>query len=482
MLGSLAASYLPPSEAAGRAVAWAPLPGPQTLALESQADVLGYGGAAGGGKSDLLLGLAGLQHRRALIFRREFPRLEALIDRSRAIFGQGASHAADSYNENLHRWAFADGRLIRFAAMQRAEDWRKYQGQPADLHAFDEAPEFIEGQVRSVVAWNRSAMPGQRCRVVLTFNPPTDEQGMWVIRFFGPWLDPDYPGERAAPGELRYFTTIDGREAEVPAGTPGAKSRTFIPASLADNPYLLGAGYGDTIDALPEPLRSILKGDMTAGRTADPWAVIPAAWVQQATRRERPADPGPLAALGVDVARGGADQTTIARLRGRVVEPLVALPGSATPDGGSVAALALQQHADGCPVGVDVVGVGASTYDQLAGSVPAVPINAGAGTDARDRSGSLEFVNVRAAMWWLFREALDPDKGEGIVLPDDPQLRAELLAPRFKVQGRRIAVESKDELRRRLGRSTDRADAVLMAYWAARAHVPLLLWGDDASD
>jgi len=38
--------------------AWSPLPGPQTLAFASTADIIGYGGEPGGGKTDMLLGFA----------------------------------------------------------------------------------------------------------------------------------------------------------------------------------------------------------------------------------------------------------------------------------------------------------------------------------------------------------------------------------------------------------------------------------------
>ncbi len=46
---------------------WRPLPGPQTLAYESLADITGYGGAGGGGKSFLGLGLAITRHVKSII-------------------------------------------------------------------------------------------------------------------------------------------------------------------------------------------------------------------------------------------------------------------------------------------------------------------------------------------------------------------------------------------------------------------------------
>src|SRR5688572_18976865 len=68
--------------------AWIPDPRnkPQCAAYESEADVIGYGGAAGGGKTDLLLGFAGTKHYRSIIFRRVFPLLEGIEARSREIF------------------------------------------------------------------------------------------------------------------------------------------------------------------------------------------------------------------------------------------------------------------------------------------------------------------------------------------------------------------------------------------------------------
>src|SRR5688572_25316942 len=66
---------------------WTPSPGPQTLAYESRADVLGYGGEPGGGKSQLLLGLAFTRHKRSFVMRRQYADLSALIEDALKIHG-----------------------------------------------------------------------------------------------------------------------------------------------------------------------------------------------------------------------------------------------------------------------------------------------------------------------------------------------------------------------------------------------------------
>jgi len=89
---------------------------------------------------------------------------------------------------------------------------------------------------------------------------------------------------------------------------------------------------------------------------------------------------------------------------------------------------------------------------------------ASAKSEAKTRpKGELAFDNKRAESWWRMREALDPANMSELALPDDPVLKAELTAPTWSLRRDRILVESKDDLRERLGRSTDRADAVVMA-------------------
>lgn len=447
---------------------WKPLPGPQTTAYFSAADELLYGGAAGGGKTDLLLGVSRREHHRSIIFRRVFPSLSAIVERTKAIY------APACYNESLRRWKFEDGRQIRFASIQHDKNKADYQGQAHDFYGFDEITEFTESMFRFVTGWNRSAIEGQRCRVIATGNPPCSADGDWVINYWGPWLDPAHPNP-AKPGELRWFTTIDGRDVEILDGTPfeskgeliTPRSRTFIPAQVQDNPYLIKAGYISRLQALPEPLRSkLLYGDFTKGREDNPYQVIPGSWVKMAQERweqsKRPC--APMTAMGVDVARGGSDKTVIAMRYGAWIDELQTYPGASTPDGPAVAALVLKHRRDKAVINVDVVGVGTSVYDHLRNITDkAAPINGAERSAATDKSGELGFVNLRAELWWKAREALDPASGLDICLPPDRELFSDLCAPAWKLTARGVQVEGKEDLIKRLGRSPDKGDAVVYA-------------------
>jgi len=85
----------------------------------------------------------------------------------------------------------------------------------------------------------------------------------------------------------------------------------------------------------------------------------------------------------------------------------------------------------------------------------------------------IRFINRRAEAWWKFREELNPDQegGSPIALPDDPELLADLAAPTFEVQANGIKLESKDDIKKRLGRSPDKGDAVVMCLAPGNAAV-----------
>ena len=342
-------------------------------------------------------------------------------------------------------------------------------------NCFDEVAHFLESQFRFLNGWLRTTTPGQRCRIVATGNPPTSAEGEWIIQYWGPWLDPQHPYP-ALPGELRWYATVDGKDVERQDGTPfehkgeilTPMSRTFIPSRVEDNPYLMASGYKTVLQNLPEPLRSkMLHGDFSAGLEDNPWQVIPTAWVDAAMKRwtdERP--DVPLSALGVDVARGGKDQTTIARRYGPWFAPLKKYPGLQTPDGPSVSALVILEHEGDAPINIDIIGVGGSGYDYVKGVKPhcTVPMNGAEKSTARDRSGQLHFRNKRAEWHWKLREALDPVNGDSLALPPDREMRADLIAPRWKLSAQGIQIEEKDEIKARLGRSPDCGEAIIYAH------------------
>ena len=451
---------------------WRPLPGPQTMAYESEADIIGYGGAAGGGKTDLACGKSLTRHRKIGIFRLNGTELTGVLDRITELLG-----GRNGYNgkDNIWRTRRADGVQIQveFGSFPNPDDEKKYQGRPHDLLVFDEAANMRESAVRFLLGWLRTTVPGQKCQALLTFNPPTTAEGRWIIQFFAPWLDKKHPNP-AEPGELRWFATVDGKDVEVDSGKPfdhngeliTPLSRTFIPSRISDNPYLMGTGYMAQLQSLPEPLRSqMLYGDFQAGMEDDPWQVIPTAWAEAAMARwKRPDKLPPMDSLGVDVARGGKDNTILARRYGMWFDEPLAYPGTATPDGPTIAGLVVAAVRDRAPIHIDVIGVGSSPYDFLNEMGQQVlGVNVAEAALGMDKSGRLRFKNQRSELWWRMREALDPANNTGIALPPDQRLLADLCAPTWKLVGQTVAVASREEILEKIGRSPDYASAFCLA-------------------
>ena len=459
---------------------WIPSPGPQTEAYFSKADLLLYGGEPGGGKTALLLGLAFTAHDRSLILRRQYTDLGAIVDEAIKINGTRKGFNG-SPPPNLRT---ADSRFIEFGAAARVGDEQHWMGNPHDFIGLDEGTHFVENQVRFFMGWNRSVKPGQRCRVVIATNPPLSSDGAWVVEMFAPWLDPRHPNPALA-GELRWYVTdeyghdqeVDGPEPVMINTSTGEKlvdplSRTFIPASVSDNPYLADTGYQSKLDALTEPLRSILMGGFRNTFRDAPNQCIPVAWVKdaQARWRERPPIGVPMCAIGVDVAQGGTDETILAIRHDDWFAPFISKPGRETPLGSDVAGMILSHRRDNALIVLDMGGgYGGATYEHLIeNNIEVVPYKGMLAVESRTRDRQMKFVNKRTEAYWRFREALDPSQegGATMALPDDPRLTADLTAPTFEVTLKGIKLESKEDVCERLGRSTDRGDAAVMAWTA----------------
>jgi len=139
-------------------------------------------------------------------------------------------------------------------------------------------------------------------------------------------------------------------------------------------------------------------------------------------------------------------------------------------DDDDVARVPGEQHREllpGALAVVDEIGVGASVVDRLREQQYAVEaFNASATAPGRDRTGELVFLNKRAWAFWFLRDALDPasDPSPTLALPPDETLLEDLCAPQWKkTSAGRIQLEEKEQIKKRLGRSPDVGEAVVMA-------------------
>jgi len=205
--------------------------------------------------------------------------------------------------------------------------------------------------------------------------------------------------------------------------------------------------------------------------TADD-TVCPLADVELAQARR--VETGSPIVVACDPARFGSDETVIAVRHGSRVRIAATYGKKDLMDtAGRILRVARAEAGKGSArpvIVVDDVGVGGGLVDRLRelAEFKVVAFN-GAGR-ARD---SREYPNARSQAWFDFAGRLP-----GIDLDDNEQLAADLVAPSYRLdsRGRRV-VEAKAETKKRLGRSPDRADAVLMAFshathWRSSSHVP----------
>lgn len=209
-----------------------------------------YGGAAGGGKSDALLAEALRQvhipHYRAIIFRKTYPQLSELIDRSRALYGPAFPRAR--YNQTEHCWTFPSGAKVYFGSMQYTKDRINYQGKRYDFIAFDELTHFTWDEYSYMFSRNRPSGPGTRVYVRASTNPGGIGHG-WVKDRFITAAPPLTPVE-------------DNYEVPDPSGRliKLRRRRIFVPSTVFDNQELLrnDPNYLANLAMLPEAERNAL--------------------------------------------------------------------------------------------------------------------------------------------------------------------------------------------------------------------------------
>lgn len=228
---------------------WSPQPKQRMFQQRPEYEAL-YGGAAGGGKSDALLTEALRQvripHYRGIIFRKTYPQLTDLIDRSRELYTKAFPRAA--YNSTSHCWSFPSGAKIFFGNLPRDEDRFNYQGKHYDFVAFDELTQFTWVQYSYLMSRNRPNGPGTRVYMRATANPGGIGHG-WVK-------------DRFVTAAVPMTTMWETYEVRKPDGTTAEmkRDRIFVPSTVFDNQALLDndPNYLANLAMLPEAEKNAL--------------------------------------------------------------------------------------------------------------------------------------------------------------------------------------------------------------------------------
>ena len=255
-----------------------PQKGPQEKFLSSDADIVIYGGSAGGGKTYSLL-LDFLRHYNnrdagAVCFRRTSPQVRnegGLWDTSRKIYGAIGAEP----KETILQWKFPSGGKLKFAHLEHEKNVLDWQGSQIPIIYFDELTHFSEKQFFYMLSRNRS-ISSIKPYVRATTNPSSKS---WVRKLIDWYLLPDGQADFSKSGVVRYFIRIDSKlvwgatAKELQKKYPGSipKSFTFIPAKLSDNKILMkqDPSYLANLQALSRFERmQLLDGNWNVEETA----------------------------------------------------------------------------------------------------------------------------------------------------------------------------------------------------------------------
>lgn len=325
-----------------------------------------------------------------------------------------------------------------------------------------------------------SLMTGSNTRLLVIGNPPTDEEDSWF--------------EKCSLSELYNTIRIPAKDTPNLTGEDPGPCRACPPSvpahsvgrHLVDQQWIDEVTYefGEDSAFVLARVHAIFPKSATD-------KVIPFAWCEAATDNDDPLT-GREIKLGVDVAADGGDEFTIGWIDGWTASIEHKSSGAANANEVDVAGVVLRaiQKAEGAhrergittavQVKVDAIGVGWGVVSTLQkwraeGLHHAVIIGVKVSERAKD---SKRFLNKRAEMWWNGRELLQPEPGTGgqaVRLNVDRMTLAQLSTPKHKTNSAgRIQIEKKTEIKKRGGRSPDRAEAILLGLYEPGTDVPVV--------
>jgi hypothetical protein len=345
------------------------------------------------------------------------------------------------------RWVLDDGTLVGVG--RRPTDPAAMQGyhRPFVLAVIDEAAGVDDWVFTSA----ETITTGPQCRILAITNPD----------------DPASAFAKTLTSEVWKHVKIDAFD------TP-AFTKEPVPPFLLDG-RLIDQAYVDEKRIQWGTDSPLWHAKIEAEFSDSEDALIPYSWVTAAQRRWREWNDSPTRdteqphgrrVFGVDPAGPGRDRTALATRQGHVVMSVDSYQHLDTTQIAGLVEAKLRGTVQGLAV-IDVVGLGTGVVDQLRRAKCNIhAFNGSHATRRTDATGEWRFPNARSASWWHCRQLLDPALDGKLALPVNDNLAAELCAPRYEYRaGGIIAVEPKEETKRRIGRSPDLADATVYATW-----------------
>lgn len=236
------------------AIAWKPQGGPQTLFCACPYDEVFYGGAAGGGKTDAVIGKYALGIERyghgwhGVIFRQHYKNLEEIERRCLEIFSP--IYGSDRYKVGRHTWEFPSGATLKLRTLSERNDVYQFQGHQYPYIAFDELTQWPDDWWWEYLRSRNRSPHGCPCSINGTSNPGGVGHN-WVKAYF---LQND-DGTHLPPLNKKQIITPKGR----------VITRFFIPAKLEDNQILMEMDplYEDKLESMSDPIlrRALREGD-----------------------------------------------------------------------------------------------------------------------------------------------------------------------------------------------------------------------------
>lgn len=250
----------------------------QKLALDSEADLLMFGGAAGTLKTHTAL-LSLIQERQAprmssYFFRRTYDAMEEAMTIAGEMFPQTGARSVDRHKGLTTTWVWPNGGTFRFRQLRNQADLENNWGKEMSAIAFDESTQWEEKYPRTILTRNRSSDSSLKIRAIFTTNPG-NVGAKWHKRLWMGGVCPHCEPTKAPPQyELRW----DARwpEYDRPLEGPDGKyklSVAYILARIEDH-KLLGPEYIAKLHMQsPALAKALLAGcwEATEGQFFDIW-------------------------------------------------------------------------------------------------------------------------------------------------------------------------------------------------------------------